>query len=403
MSATPSIDTSDSTTQALLERGVDTLYPGRQQLAAKLRSGERLKVYLGVDPSGADLHIGHMVALQKLAQFQRAGHQVILLIGNFTGQTGDPTDKQAVRVPLTKEQVEANAAKYQAQASSVLRFDGTNPAAIRYNADWLGTLTFTEVAELAGHFTVQQMLERDMFENRLKEGKPISLREFLYPLMQGYDSVALGVDIEIGGSDQTFNMLAGRKLLREYADKEKFVMTVPLLADSNGVKIGKSEGNAIAVSGTPEDLYGQSMGLPDEVVATAIKWCTSVPSEEVAAVAALVTTDPMAAKKRLAYALVKEFQGASAAAKGQQHFEQVFQKGELPAEIPEWRPSQKVMNSRTALKEAGLAASTSEAQRLLQEGAVRVNGEVYKTVGDWQPVAGTIIQVGKKKFRRVSQ
>lgn len=387
----------------LLARGVDTVYPTLFALQSRLTSGDRLTVYLGVDPSGTELHIGHAIVLQKLRQFQQLGHRVILLIGDFTGQTGDPTDKQAVRQPLTKEQVTANAAKYQEQASRVLDFAGQNPAEIKYNSEWLEKLGFAEVAALAGHFTVQQMLERDMFEERLKANKPISLREFLYPLMQGYDSVALETDVEVGATDQTFNMLAGRKLAKEYLGKEKFVLTVPLLADSNGVKIGKSEGNAIAISGDPNALYGQVMSLPDEVIVDALSWCTSVPMAEVGEVAKLVKTNPRDAKMRLALAMVAEFHDASAANGAQEYFVNVFQKKEEPQDISEWKISHpgRQINTRDLLKVTGLASSASEAQRLIEQGAFRINGEVFKLVGEIIPEHGQVLQVGKKKFLRV--
>ncbi len=386
----------------LLTRGVDTAYPTPQALERRLTDGKPLSVYLGVDPSGEDLHIGHAIALQKLRQFQQLGHRVILLIGSFTGQTGDPTDKQAVRKPRTKQEVLANAVHYQAQAASVLDFAGKNPVTLRYNGDWLEKLTFSEVAELAGHFTVQQMLERDMFADRLKASKPISLREFLYPLMQGYDSVAMEVDVEVGGTDQTFNMLAGRKLAKEYLGKDKLVLTVPLLADSKGVKIGKSEGNAIAITGPPEELYGQVMALPDEVTVQALEWCTSVPASEVKEIANLAGSEPRDAKMRLAFAVVREFQGETAAAAGQAHFVRVFQDKHAPADMPTWKPPSTTMNLRDALKAANLAASSSEAQRLIAQGAVRINGQVHDTVGEVELKDGVVIQVGKKKFVKVA-
>lgn len=387
----------------LLTRGVDTIYPSKGALSKRLADGKPLSLYLGIDPSGADLHIGHTVALQKLRQFQKAGHKVILLIGNFTGQTGDPTDKRAARKPLTKAQVMANAKHYQKQAARVLDFKGKNPVELRFNADWLGNLKFSEVAELAGHFTVQQMLERDMFADRLKGGKPISLREFLYPLMQGYDSVAMQVDLEIGGTDQTFNMLAGRKLAKEYLGKEKFVLTVPILADSSGAKIGKTEGNAIEILGKPEELYGQLMGLPDEVIGDALEWTTSVPLAEVGEVRKLAKQNPRDAKMRLAKAVVAEYQGDAAAKKAEQHFVTVFQKHELPDKVPEKKlPTLKPRNVRNLLVDLDLAASTSEARRLIEQGAVRRNEEIHAGATEVVPVPGDTWRVGKKKIIRIA-
>lgn len=387
----------------VLHRGVDAVYPSEAALV-KLLSRKPITLYLGVDPSAPDLHIGNAVPLQKLRQFQQLGHKVILLIGDFTGQTGDPTDKQAVRKPLTKQEVLANAKHYQKQASTILDFKGKNPAVIRYNSEWLGKLSFDEVADLAGHFTVQQMLERDMFENRIKEGKPVSLREFLYPLMQGYDSVAMEVDLEVGATDQTFNMLAGRKLVKEYLGKEKFVLALKLLADANGVKIGKSEGNAINISGKPEDLFGQVMSLPDEVIVQAMETVTSVPMAEVRELAKLVKKNPRDAKMALASAVVTEFQGEKAALKGRTYFVNVFQQGGTPDDVPVWRTDDTELKLWELLKKSGLAPSSSEARRLISQGAVRVNEIVYDDPD--HPVNLTtepIIQVGKKKFLRVAR
>lgn len=389
-------------TQELLRRGVDSIYPSPAALAKRLKAARRLRVYFGVDPSGADLHIGHMIPLQKLRQFQELGHEVILLVGDFTGQTGDPSDKQATRKPLTKQQVLKNAQYYRQQAATTLNFGGKNPVKLRYNSGWLDRLGFDEVAELADHFTVQQLVERDMFEQRLRAGKPISLREFLYPLMQGYDSVAMKVDVEVGGTDQTFNMLAGRKLVREYLGKEKFVLTVPLLADNRGVKIGKSEGNAIKIAGKPHELYGQVMALPDEVIVGAFEQVTSVPQAEVAAMGKLVKRSPRDAKMKLAYAIVCEFQGTTAAERGQRSFVRIFQQKNRPIQIPSWKSPTMVVPLWKAMKESGLVRSSSEAHRLVAQGAVHLNDQPQS-----DPNAGVkaierpVLQVGKKNFLRV--
>lgn len=394
----------DGQIKEFLDRGVDTVYPDRTSLEKRLRSGKPMTVYLGADPSGADLHIGHLVVLQKLRQLQLLGHKVILLLGDFTGQTGDPTDKKSARQPLSKDAVLANAAHYKKQASALLDFNGANPVEVRYNSTWLAKLTFAEVADLAGHFTVQQMLERDMFQERLKANKPISLREFLYPLMQGYDSVEMKVDLEVGATDQTFNMLAGRKLSKEYLKKDKFVLTTPLLVDSSGVKIGKSEGNVIAIAGSPENLYGQVMTLPDEVTVKALEWCTSVPQEEVNAVAKRAKAHPRDAKMHLAHAIVKEVQGEKAASRAQDYFVRVFQKKELPAEIVERRLSDlEPRNVRNLLVDLGLAASTSEAGRLIEQRAVRLDGELHEKAGEVTPAADSIWQVGKKKIVKIAR
>ncbi|RMD52055.1 tyrosine--tRNA ligase, partial [Candidatus Parcubacteria bacterium] len=251
------IDINEEKINAILTRGVEQIYPAPDVLAELLRSGKKMRIYVGVDPTGKHLHIGHALQLRKLRQFQELGHEVILLIGSFTGMIGDPTDKTAVRNQLTKKQVLENAATYKKQAAKILSFSGKNPAKLMFNHKWLAKMTFAEVVELASKFTVQQMLERDMFEKRIKEGKPVYLHEFLYPLMQGYDSVAMKVDLEIGGSDQTFNMLAGRTLMKVMGQKEKLVMTLKLLTNDEGKKMSKSEGGFIALDDDAEEMFGK--------------------------------------------------------------------------------------------------------------------------------------------------
>ncbi|MDP3999989.1 MAG: tyrosine--tRNA ligase [bacterium] len=388
----------------LVDRGTDTIYPSREALVQLLRGRRRLKVYLGLDPTSPDLHIGHLIVLQKMRHFQELGHEVILLFGDFTAQTGDPSDKQAARQPLTKTQVLRNARAYKRQVKKLLKFRGANPARTEFNSTWLEQMDFSGVAELAQHFTVQQLLERDMFERRMNQGKPISLREFLYPLMQGYDSVALNVDVEVGATDQTYNMLQGRKLLKEYKDKEKFVLTVPLLADSKGVKIGKTEGNAIAIAGKPQELYGQVMHLPDEVVVPAFEWCTSQSVEAVEDLKRTIKQNPRDAKMQLAKAIVLEVQGKDAAEKAERAFVRVFQKKETPKGIPTWRAEGLAVPLWKVLKESGMARSSSEAHRLIQQGAVQVN-DVVQTDPNVSVVASAypIIRVGKRRFLKVTR
>jgi tyrosyl-tRNA synthetase len=380
----------------LLERGVDTIYPSLKKLKEKLATGDKLTLYLGVDPTGALLHIGHTIPLRKLAQFQQAGHKVILLMGDFTAVIGDPTGKDKTRVPLTSGQILKNAETYKEQASKILDFNHPiNPVEIRYNSTWLAKLTFTEVIKLAAHFTVQQMLERDMFERRIKHGQPISLHEFLYPLMQGYDSVALDVDLEVGGTDQTFNMLAGRTLQREINQREKFVITVPLLADANGVKIGKSEGNVIAITAKPADLYGKIMALGDDVVEQCFELCTDLPMTEIKQI---VQGNPKQAKMRLAREIVTIYHSAEAAAQAEQEFNTVFSKHGKPSDIPN-----KLIPNTTEppaiLVELALAENKSAAKRLFEQGGVKINDQ---KITDWKkPLvlkSGDVIQVGKRNF-----
>ncbi|MFA6355172.1 MAG: tyrosine--tRNA ligase, partial [Candidatus Paceibacterota bacterium] len=241
----------EKTNNELLTRGISSIYPNREFLENKIKKGEKLTIYLGIDPTGPTLHLGHAIPIKKLSELQKAGHKIILLMGDFTAMIGDPTDKGAARKQLTHKQVMTNLKNYKKQASSLISFTGKNPAQIKFNSKWLGKMNFEEVLSLASNMTVQQMLERDMFKKRVEEEKPIYLHEFMYPLMQGYDSVAMKVDGEIGGNDQTFNMLCGRDLMKTISGKEKFVITMKLLEDNSGKKMGKTEGNMIALSDTP--------------------------------------------------------------------------------------------------------------------------------------------------------
>lgn len=384
----------------LLKRGVDTIYPSADALAAVLKS-KTITLYLGVDPTGAKLHIGHTVALRKLAQFQRAGHKVILLIGDFTGRIGDPSGKDKTRVPLTPEQLAENARTYQEQAAKILDFNhATNPVEIRYNSAWLGKLTFADVIKLASHFTVQQMLERDMFERRLNDNKPISLHEFFYPLMQGYDSVAMDVDLEVGGTDQTFNMLAGRTLQKEINQREKFVLTVPLLADSTGIKIGKTEGNVIAITAEPADLYGKIMALGDDVVRQCFELCTDVAMAEVDK-KMKAATNRKETKMWLAREIVTLYNDATAAQKAEAEFQKVFSEHGKPTDMPT-HAVPATTEPLEVLMMLGLAANKSAAKRLFEQGGVKVNDQ---KITDWKTALtlrpGDTIQAGKRHFVQI--
>src|SRR3989344_6049320 len=275
----------------LLTRGVEKIYPNREALEKVLRSGKKLQLYQGFDPTGTKLHIGHAVGFRKLRQWQDLGHHVIFLVGDGTGQAGDPSGKTTSRDTfMNRDELRANARDYLKQASKIVRFDGTNPVKILYNGDWLNKLTLVDILELAGHFSWQQVAERDLYQERIKSGETLNFREALYPLLQGYDYAAMRVDLELGGVDQTFNMLAGRKLVAEYLHKEKFVMTVPLLADSKGVKIGKSEGNVIGITDAPSDFYGKIMALSDDAIVPCFTLLTDKPMEEIDAMAQKMKT-----------------------------------------------------------------------------------------------------------------
>lgn len=360
--------------ETCLTRGVAEVYPTKEALEERMGK-HPMRVYLGVDPTSPYLHIGHAIGLRKLAEFQKLGHEVILLIGSFTAMIGDPTDKSAARKQLTQEEVLQNAATYKKQASKILSFSGKNPAKIMFNHKWLGKMTFADVVGLSSHFTVQQMSERDMFEKRLKEGKPVFLHEFLYPLMQGYDSVEMDVDLEIGGSDQTFNMLTGRTLMRAMAGKEKFVLTTELLTNDEGKKMSKSEGGFIALNDTPEDMYGKVMAMDDSMIVPYFALVTDVPQAEVEGLKVQLSqgVNPRDVKARLAHEIVTQFHSKKDADQAEEHFDMVFRQKAVPEDVPEF-PLKQAMNIIDILVESGLTSSKSDARRMIEQGAVKVDG-----------------------------
>ncbi|MCL4200476.1 tyrosine--tRNA ligase [Patescibacteria group bacterium] len=387
----------------LLTRGVDTIYPSREAFEKVLRSGKKLRLYQGFDPTGTQLHIGHAVAIRKLREFQDLGHHVIFLIGDGTGQAGDPSGKMKARGKfMSREELRSNAQDYVKQAGKIVRFDGENPVEILYNGDWLNSLSLVDILEIAQNFSVQQLIERDMYQERMKRGESINLREFLYPLLQGYDSVAMSVDLELGGTDQSFNMLAGRQLVSAMQGREKFVMTVPLLADAKGVKIGKTEGNAIGLTDAPNDFYGKIMSLGDDAIIPCFTLLTDLPDNDITAMQEQMTSgeNPMKFKKQLAFALTKQFNSEEDAANAQKQFETRFQKGDLDnAELVSL--SLQAFSPNPTLSEmvlaSGFAASKSEAKRLIEQKAVMFNNELltdYHHVVS--PKKGDILKVGRK-------
>jgi len=377
-----------------------------------LASGKRIRLYGGFDPSAPALHIGNAILLNKLLQFQDLGHEVIFLIGDFTGMIGDPTDKMAARKKITRKEVLGNAKNYKKQASAYLNFSGSNKAKVMYNSKWSDKLTFKDLIELASNFTVQQMIQRDMFQKRLKEDRPIYFHEFLYPLAQGYDSVALDVDLEIGGNDQMFNMMTGRDLMKAVKNKEKFVITTKILADDKGVKMGKTEGNAVFLNEIPENMYGIIMSWPDGVIGSGFELCTKVPTPEVEKIKkelAAGEINPRDFKMRLAFEITKINYGEDKAQKAQDYFVNTFQKKEAPVKPAEFKLSvgaaeMKVKrNIINLLVESKLAESKSEARRLVEQGGVKVNSVVEKNIDSTYEIGkdGLILQRGKRQFVKV--
>lgn len=390
----------------LLKRGVENIYPSPDFLKARIERGEILTIYLGIDPTGPTLHLGHAIVLKKLAEFQKLGHKIILLIGDFTAMIGDPTDKKAARKQQTREEVLENCKLYEKQASVFLNFSGHNAAEVKFNSKWLGKMNFEDVLNLAAKMTVSQMIERDMFQERLKEGKPIFLHEFLYPLMQGYDSVAMDVDGELCGNDQTFNALVGRNLLKEVKGKEKFVMTMKLLSDASGTKMGKTEGNMVALTDDAGMMFGKVMSWEDGMIFGGFELCTNVPKEEIETLRKEMAEgkNPRDIKMRLAYEIVRIYHGDEKAKKAGEDFVTMFQKKEIPDDIPEIEGGDGELLSEVLLRN-GLVSSKSDFKRLVEEGAVSIDGEKVLDIYIKIKISKNVmtVKVGKKKFARIIQ
>jgi len=369
------------------------------ELRAKLERGKPLKVKLGLDPTAPDLHLGHTVVLQKLRDFQDLGHQVIIIIGDFTGMIGDPTGRSETRRPLTWDEIRANAETYKAQLGRVLDMSRTQ---VRFNSEWLGPLTFEHVIRETAHLTVARLLQREDFATRYAAGRPISLHEFLYPLAQGYDSVALGADVELGGTDQTFNLLVGRDLQRAHGQEAQVALTVPILAGLDGVqKMSKSLGNYVGITEPPADMYGKLMSVSDALMFRYLELVTRVPESEIAALQAL---HPMEAKKRLARTVTAMYHGEAAAAAAEAGFSRVVQGKQIPDNIEEIKlatpydgePAWKIVVW------AGMVPSNSEARRQIQQGAMELDGRRVSDPNEKIEISSRsrLLQVGKRKFKR---
>lgn len=387
--------------KTLLERGVAEVIV-REDLEKKLASGKKLNVKLGIDPSGADLHLGHMVVIKKLREFQKNGHHIQLLFGNFTGQIGDPSDKLNARKPKTQEELEKNAKKYIEQVSKIL---DTKKVDVVWNADWLGKLSLTDVVRLAQVFTVHQMLERDMYQKRIEQDQPIYIHEFLYPLMQGYDSVALKSDLELGGTDQTFNLLAGRTIQRAYGQEPQCVLTVPLLIGTDGKeKMGKSLGNYIGINESPKEMYGKTMSIPDNLILDYFELTTDLSIEELSEISKAMKEgeNPRNLKMRLARELVTFYHSKKDAASAEQEFINMFQKNSLPDEIESRKLKKATWNIVDLLAETGLVASKGEGRRMVEQGGVKVDQEKVTSIDKTIDISDEkLLQVGKRKFLRV--
>lgn len=385
----------------ILTRGVQEVIV-KDELEKKLLSGKKIKLYFGIDPTGSLLHLGHAIALWKLKDFVDLGHEVILLIGDFTARIGDPSGKDATRKPLSEKEVKENFKNYKKQASKILDFGKVK---IKYNSAWLSKLNFGDILKLSSQFTVQQMLVRDMFDRRLKNNLPISLQEFMYPLMQGYDSVAMDVDLEIAGNDQTFNALAGRTLQKIYKNKDKDVLTLKLLLGTDGRKMSKSYGNYISITDEPNDMFGKLMSIKDELIGEYLELTTRLSAEEINAIKN-TSNNPRDVKALLAKEVVKLYYGANVASMAETEFNKIHRDKELPTEMEIFETDLKNWPIIDLLCDTKLAQSKNEAKRLVEGGGVtkRTNNNEAK-ITDWKQEIiledGMVLQVGKRKFIKI--
>ncbi len=387
-----------------LVRGSDEVLP-ENGLEVKLKQGRPLIVKAGFDPTAPDLHIGHTVLINKMRQFQEFGHEVVFLIGDFTGMIGDPSGKNATRPPLSPEEIKANAETYETQIYKILDEETTR---IDFNSRWMGPMDAAGLVKLASHHTVARMLERDDFNKRYTGGQPISIHEFLYPIVQGYDSVALKADVELGGTDQKFNLLVGRQLQQDFGQEPQIVLTMPLLEGLDGVqKMSKSLGNYIGITDAPGEMFGKLMSVSDDLMWRYFELLSFRTLDDIAGLRRRVDEglNPRDAKFELGLELVERFHDASAATAAKDEFIARFQRGAMPEEMPELSLASKDGRLGIAhlLKEAGLVSSTSEAFRMIKQGAVKIDGVRVEDRGLEIGAGSTgIYQVGKRKFSRVS-
>ncbi|MDQ0225970.1 tyrosine--tRNA ligase [Metabacillus niabensis] len=392
---------------AIYSQGVQEMIPTEElenKLAKSILENKPLKIKLGLDPSAPDVHLGHTVVLNKMRQFQENGHIIQLIIGDFTGKIGDPTGKSIARKQLTDEEVKHNAKTYFEQFAKVIDMD---KVVLHYNSKWLSKLNFEEIIQLSGKITVARLLERDDFEERIAFGKPISLHEFFYPLMQGYDSVVLECDIELGGTDQHFNILMGRHFQEKFGKEKQVALLMPLLEGLDGVeKMSKSKKNYIGIDESPQEMYGKSMSIPDELMDKYFELITDFSPEQIRDIKEQMKTGvlhPRDAKMLLSKTIVRMYHGIEEANKAEQHFISVFQKGDIPKEIPviSWQ-GQREMSIIDFLVELQLFTSKSEARRMIENRGVKLNG---KTVEDTKfqvnIIDELIVQVGKRKFVKI--
>ncbi len=391
----------------LIQRGVDEIIPIEElelKIKKSIETGIPLNVKLGADPSRPDLHLGHTVVLKKLRHFQDLGHQAILIIGDFTGMIGDPTGRSKTRPPLTLEETREFGRTYFEQASKVIN---GKTAKIVYNSEWLAKMTFEDVIKLASKYTVARMLERDDFEKRYRNGEPISIHEFLYPLAQAMDSVAIKADVELGGTDQKFNLLVGRDIQREYGQEPQVILTMPILPGTDGVeKMSKSLDNYIGISEPPNEIYGKTMSIPDNLIYTYFELVTDTSKEELLLIKKQLSDpsiNPRDLKRQLARKIVEEYYSQEAALQAEENFDRIFVRKEIPDDVIEVEVSlEHIQNVVSLLRAIGAAPSNSEARRLVEQGGVSLNGEKLSNPNSLPNIQNdSVLKVGKRKFYKL--
>ncbi len=395
------VKTDKQTVDKILNRGIiKDVLPDLNTFRQRLISGERLRFYIGVDPTADTLHLSHAKNYMLLEEFRRLGHEVIVLFGDFTARIGDPTERQSARKQLDSDEIKQNVSAWREQIAPLMDFDSDdNPPIVKYNSDWLAELTFSDIVELASNFTVQQMIERDMFQARIDKNQPIFMHEFFYPLMQGYDSVAMEVDVELCGTDQIFNAMSGRTLVKRLIDREKHVVAVNLMENpKTGELMSKSRGTGVFLNTPPNDMYGSIMAQPDEMIELLLINNTRIDLDEVAKI---IEGSPRQAKARAAYEIVSIFHGKGAAVAAQEAFDKQFQQGEAPEDIPIVELDGSSWTTADLLYELKLVDSKTEGRRVLSQNGVKVNGrQIAQAELDLNE--GDVVQVGKRKFVRIT-
>jgi len=389
----------------LLTRRVDKIYPSREDLEKVLLSGKKLRLYLGIDPTATRLHLGHTVQLRKLQEFADLGHEAILLFGTGTVLVGDPSERDTTRQLISDEEIQKNIATWKDQVKPIIDF---NKIKIKYNGDWLTKLSLKELIFIGSKISAVQLFKRDNFTRRIANGDTVWYYETLYPLMQGYDSVAMDVDLEIGGTDQTFNMLIGRELQEKINHKNKFVLTNKMIVGTDGKNMSKSSGNCIWLTDSPKDMFGKLMTVSDKLITQYFEFFTDIPTDKIAEIQAKINNgdNPMIYKKQLALAITKQFHGEQKAKISQEDFEATFQNKQLPADMATFsisKLSENPINPVDLLTQTSLCLSRSEAKRLLEQNGVRLNNETMKQFNNATIKTGDVIQVGKLRWLKFNE